>query len=464
MAGASCNRNRFLIAFLYVLVVEECDTIKSIKESINTLPTDLKGLFEDAVHRIERLKPERRGIGLKALLWATHAKRPMQTRELQEAVGTLYTVGSLELGRYNPDAVPDKRVILASTCGILTIDDLDTFRLVREYILFCGIAPLSSLIADETARDVFSQMQTEILKSAAEITTMVTVAHCLNPPAPPKPPRHYLHSIVNYASKNWILHLQDWCRIYKPEHLADTLSERCTKWGLDHSFTAPLVAGNQGSTSTPCPVVGYLTGSAVLLPLLWYLHRPSATHSGAALHLATQKGNAKLVEQILRSSEIPASTTGATEKDSSGHPPGPVYNPNAYDAEGRTALAVAASKGSLEVVQVLLADPRVDANARDQNQWVPLTFAASGGHLGVVQTLLADPRVDVNSRSKEGGTPLVHASFNGHLEVVQALLADPRVQAESQNADGETALSVAKANNHNAIVEALLASRNLSPA
>ena len=140
MLPTSHRTTRFLLASLHVQALEECDTIMSIKEAANTLPTDLNSLYKSTVDRIRRFKPERARIGLLALLWVTHAKRPLDIVELQEALGTKYTAGSLELGRFNVDAVPDKNVILASACGLLTVDASDKVRLMRESFVFCGSA------------------------------------------------------------------------------------------------------------------------------------------------------------------------------------------------------------------------------------------------------------------------------------------------------------------------------------
>jgi len=104
----------------------------SIKETANSLPTDLKTLYEDTLNRIMRMKPERSRIGLMALLWVTHAKRRLYIHELQQALGTRYTVGSFEVGRFDPDAVPDQAVILAASCGLLTVDASDEVYLIRE--------------------------------------------------------------------------------------------------------------------------------------------------------------------------------------------------------------------------------------------------------------------------------------------------------------------------------------------
>jgi ankyrin repeat protein len=52
---------------------------------------------------------------------------------------------------------------------------------------------------------------------------------------------------------------------------------------------------------------------------------------------------------------------------------------------------MASENGHLEIVQLLLADDRVDPSANDN---YPIRIALENGHLQIVQLLLADRRVD----------------------------------------------------------------------
>ena len=122
----------FLIAALHIQASEDCDTIKSMKAAVNALPENLDRLYEQTLERIRRLKPEGSKIGLMALLWATYAKQPLDIHELQELLATEYTIGSLELAHFNSDTLPEKNVILASACGLLTVDASGKVRLIRK--------------------------------------------------------------------------------------------------------------------------------------------------------------------------------------------------------------------------------------------------------------------------------------------------------------------------------------------
>jgi len=109
----------------------------SVKEAVDTLPTELDVLYAKTLERISRSKPERARIGLMALLWVTHAKRPLLLLELQQLLATRYEVGSLSIGQFNPKAIPEQDVILAASCGLLVADASGGVRLMRELSSSC---------------------------------------------------------------------------------------------------------------------------------------------------------------------------------------------------------------------------------------------------------------------------------------------------------------------------------------
>ena len=89
----------------------------------------------------------------------------------------------------------------------------------------------------------------------------------------------------------------------------------------------------------------------------------------------------------------------------------------------------AAKNGHLDVVQLLLEDPRVDPSA---NHNLAIRLAALYGRHQIVKLLFTDPRVDPSDK-------LIHnsairlAARNGHLKVVKLLLEDPRVDPSNDH-------------------------------
>lgn len=97
------------------------------------------------------------------------------------------------------------------------------------------------------------------------------------------------------------------------------------------------------------------------------------------------------------------------------------------------ALTYAAENGHYAVVQLLLADPRVDASA-DGNS--ALKCAACEGRLAILDRLLADPRVDAACDDLEA---LRGAAKGGRSRVVDRLLAEPAVEIAVRTLDCPTA-------------------------
>ena len=88
---------------------------------------------------------------------------------------------------------------------------------------------------------------------------------------------------------------------------------------------------------------------------------------------------------------------------------------------GGTALGVASSTGSVEVVQALLAaNSWVDVNIKQPGGNTPLTIAAAKGRADVVRLLLA-AKADVNAKLRDGSTALMLALQNDHPEVASLL-------------------------------------------
>jgi hypothetical protein len=117
-------------------------------------------------------------------------------------------------------------------------------------------------------------------------------------------------------------------------------------------------------------------------------------------------------------------------------------------------LAAASRNGRTAIVQLLLADSRVDPSVDEDDA---IKLASARGHDSVVKLLLADPRVDPAADSSEA---IRNASFNGHASVVELLLADPRVDPA---ADSNMAMRYAIFKDHSSVVKLLLADPRVDP-
>ncbi len=125
------------------------------------------------------------------------------------------------------------------------------------------------------------------------------------------------------------------------------------------------------------------------------------------------------------------------------------------DGEGRTALCLAAAKGSVEVVRALL-DRGLDENHKDDLGWTPLHAAACEGHKSVCAILTEQGSMArVGELDVEGRSPLILAAQEGHCSTVRLLL-DRKSPIDHRAYDGHSALSAATLQGHREIVELLM--------
>jgi ankyrin repeat protein len=126
----------------------------------------------------------------------------------------------------------------------------------------------------------------------------------------------------------------------------------------------------------------------------------------------------------------------------------------AYNADGWTALHLAAHYGQLEAAEVLLSHG-ADSDARSHNGMdnIPLHAAVAGNHLELVKLLVGDGS-DVNAQQHGGWTPLHGAAQHGNYDMAAYLLksgADPEIP----NDDGLTAYDIAMEEGHDEVAELL---------
>lgn len=165
-------------------------------------------------------------------------------------------------------------------------------------------------------------------------------------------------------------------------------------------------------------------------------HKSSAVGNAAQeemLRSASFSGNFELVRDLIRQ----GTNINAPEQES-----------------GWTAFIYAAAKGSLDIVQILLA-AGADVNAASYSGQTALSEAAYWGHLEIVNLLIC-VGADVNLHEIDDTTPLMKALMFGFgsFDIVKALLdagADPNIR----NNGGQTALDIALEKNNTAVAQIL---------
>ncbi|MBA2652127.1 MAG: ankyrin repeat domain-containing protein [Tatlockia sp.] len=126
------------------------------------------------------------------------------------------------------------------------------------------------------------------------------------------------------------------------------------------------------------------------------------------------------------------------------------------------ALRIACEKGHLEMVRLLLKDPRVYPmqevenldDSDDEEVIDPLILACKYGHVGIVKLLLADLRVIPSEYNNQAAQ---NAISSGFAEIVELLMEDSRIDLSL----GELLFFAVQAGN-NEIVKILLADSRIS--
>jgi cytohesin len=127
---------------------------------------------------------------------------------------------------------------------------------------------------------------------------------------------------------------------------------------------------------------------------------------------------------------------------------------------GQTPLLHAASRGTTEITELLVATKRVTLDAQDKDGFTPLHFASRHGHIGAVRALLA-AGANPNAQESYGFTPLHEAAENERADVVRALLdagADRTIalrRTYEKYPEGTTPLELARIAKKDAMLELL---------
>ncbi|KAL7916264.1 ankyrin repeat-containing domain protein [Trichoderma velutinum] len=116
-------------------------------------------------------------------------------------------------------------------------------------------------------------------------------------------------------------------------------------------------------------------------------------------------------------------------------------DPNERNGRGETPLGLAVYHCKDEMIRLLLDDDRVDPNGRHVDGMTPLLVASSSPErqsLNILNMLLEEPRVDVSARDDDGCNACALAAKHGILHTVKALLLNPHIDPNQEDNDKKT--------------------------
>lgn len=91
------------------------------------------------------------------------------------------------------------------------------------------------------------------------------------------------------------------------------------------------------------------------------------------------------------------------------------------ESDGTTALHYAAALEDTEILQDLLAHPRIKVNQPDEDGVTALHAAAKAGRTAAIEKLAAHAGIEIDARDTWGATPLMTAAHHGKTQAVTLL-------------------------------------------
>jgi ankyrin repeat protein len=123
-------------------------------------------------------------------------------------------------------------------------------------------------------------------------------------------------------------------------------------------------------------------------------------------------------------------------------------NVNFKGAHGESVLHLAASRGNIYAVKMLLAVEGIDICAKTSLQSTVVMYACHGGNIEIIKALLValkqTSNFDINDTNRVERTALMYACFHRNAEVIKLLLAIPHINTHLKDNGGMTALDWTK--------------------
>jgi len=392
---------RFLLISLNIEAILQESTISRRRERLRetTDGLGLESVYGATIERIKAQGGDKSRLRMGALLWISHAERPLEADALCYALGV--ELGSMD---FNAGNVPSISAIVGCCQGLVTVDkEASTVRLIhftlKEYL---------------SARpDIFGSPHSVM----AEI--------CLT----------YLNSPLAKAisADPWVcpgclgMPFLTYCSVYWGVHAKRELSE-CSR-----SLALRLLRGYDG----------HISGKLLLQQAqLFNPCYPRRSLQFSGLQCASFFGIGEVVPPLVERK---------------------CYDLNARGLGGHTPLAWAARNGHEEATKILLRQREVNPDSANNYGQTPLSFATRNGHEGMVRILLGRGEVNPDKLNNYGQTPLLHAAENGHEGVVRILLGRGEVNPDRLDFGNRTPLSFAAQCGHEGVVKILLAREETNP-
>lgn len=462
-----CNHanGMFLLPALQIRTILDQITKADVKRTLLNLSTSLTAAFHSTIERISGLSTTRRELAFRTLMWISHARRPLNVRELQHAMAT-----RLEDTDIDRDNIPSLRTLLDCCCGLVEVDkESNIIRLVHY--------SLEEYLRDQN-HGFFKDTNVLITNVCLRYLTFSSIKAL-----PQQNRAGFLASTVDlafleYASNEWGYHAFD----ISPTAIEDfaipaltsietlfTIARARDIRNLDsRKWMAKVLAWSEsGGGVSLCAEFG-LTELLVSLIQNYPEHgRLNARnfHGSTPLHEAALNGHENTAKVLIdHGSDVLSTNYGGCT---------PLFLAASYgqysmvkfllgygrdqldcpDSRGSTALHKAVEQGNLEMVQLMLEAGALVA-AHDHQGYTPLHVAVKRGHTAIAKVLVGAGAF-VHVKDDENLCPLDHAATGGHAELVE-FLADNGGSIQHKGREMWTPLHRAARGGHSRSVDLLL--------
>ena len=128
----SANRyaSRFLLVSLNIDAILHESTISRRREKLNTMTKGLElgDVYDATIERIKAQDGDKSRLGMTALMWISHAERPLRADELCHALAVQLGSRDFDVGN-----IPSISTLVSCCQGLITVDkEASTVRLVRS--------------------------------------------------------------------------------------------------------------------------------------------------------------------------------------------------------------------------------------------------------------------------------------------------------------------------------------------
>ena len=400
-----------MLAKLNIDAVLQETTIHRRRQTLSAIARGL-GLgdaYDATLGRIKGQGGDKAKLGILALMWISHAERPLKVDELCHALAV--EIGSPSL---NTDNVPSIGTLLACCQGLVVVEkETSMVRLIhftlQEYL--------------RAHPNLFSAAHSTMADTCLSYLNSQQIKALSTSPSPDLQNTPFLKYSSLYwgthakrdlpeSTKRFALELLDDCENSMPTKIllqAQGIYGRAVDFDKSSLFSGLHYASFFGIDEIvaglvqmdDCDVNQLDCGGKT--PLVW----------------AAGNGHEGVVKILLRQDDV---------------------DPDKPDDFGLTPLMSAAFGGHEGVVKILLARDDVDPNKPDILGQTPLLWAASKGYEGVVKILLARDDVIPDKPDDKNQTPLLWAASKGHEGVVKMLLARDDINPDKPDNSGLTPL------------------------